>query len=193
MKKDQIRKETVFQKDLKERIKGYMDFPKPGVDFKDMQSIISDPFLAKGTAKALNSLLPKEGLLFAFNKVLCLDARGFIFGTSISLFAGKPMIMARKPGKLPGDLIVQSFKKEYGAIEELTVQKGLIIPGDKVLIHDDLLATGGTTEAAAKIVLGCRAEIAGFNFVMEVDSLKGRELLLNYVPDEKINSLVIFD
>lgn len=102
------------------------------------------------------------------------------------------MIMARKPGKLPGDVISQIFNKEYGT-DAIEIQKGLIVPGDKVLIHDDLLGTGGTAEAATKIVEGCGAEVVGFNFLMEVDSLKGRELLLNYAPDEKIKSLVIFD
>lgn len=192
MEKDQITKETELQKRLKEQIATYHDWPKKGVDFKDLQSIMSDPFLAKETAKALNSLLPRDGLFFAFNKVLCFDARGFIFGTQISLFAGKPMIMARKPDKLPGEVISQIFNKEYGT-DAIQVQKGLIVPGDKVLIHDDLLGTGGTAEAATKIVEGCGAEVAGFNFLMEVDSLKGRELLLKYVPNEKIKSLVIFD
>lgn len=188
----EIKKTKEFAELLKERIATYYDWPKPGVDFKDLQSILFDPFLAKETLRHLASFLPKDGLLYGFNKIICFDARGFIFGTPLSLFAGKPMIMARKPGKLPGDVIGQLFKKEYGT-DAVWVQKGLILPGDKVLIHDDLLATGGTAEAAARIVLNYGAEIAGFNFVMEVGSLKGRELLLNYVPDEKIKSLVTFD
>lgn len=181
-----------FQEILKQKIATYHDWPKPNVNFKDLQSIIFDPFLAKDTLSHLTYLLPRSGLFFTFNKILCFDARGFIFGMPISLFTGMPMIMARKPDKLPGEVISQIFNKEYGT-DTIEVQSGLIMPGDKVLIHDDLLGTGGTAEAAAKIILRCGAEVAGFNFVMEVDFLKGRDLLLKYTPNENINSVVVFD
>ena len=101
------------------------------------------------------------------------------------------MILARKPGKLPGKLITQTFEKEYG-LDEIQVQDGLIVPGDKILIHDDLLATGGTAKAAAEIILKCGAEIAGFNFIMDLSFLPGRNVLQKYVSDDKIKALLTF-
>ena len=101
------------------------------------------------------------------------------------------MILARKPGKLPGEIITQTFEKEYG-LDEIQVQKGLINSGDKVLIHDDLLATGGTAGAAAEIILKCGGEIAGFNFIMDLSFLPGRKVLQKYVDDSKIKALLTF-
>lgn len=180
------------RKVLTTEIKTFPDWPEKGVNFKDIQSILFNPELAKVTARYLQELLPKTATNdFAFNKILCFDARGFLFGFDLARAANAPMILARKPGKLPGELITQTFEKEYGT-DEIQVQAGLIKPGDKVLIHDDLLATGGTAEAAAKIVLKCGAEIAGFNFIMDLTFLPGRNLLQKYVSDEKIKALLQF-
>ena len=177
---------------LTKEIKTFPDWPEKGVNFKDVQSILYNPELAILTSHYLQELLPKKDTnTFLFNKILCFDARGFLFGFDLAKAAKTPMILARKPGKLPGEVITQTFKKEYG-LDEIQVQKDLINPGDKVLIHDDLLATGGTAAAAAEIILKCGAEIAGFNFIMDLSFLPGRKVLQKYVDDSKINALLTF-
>jgi adenine phosphoribosyltransferase len=180
------------QKILTNEIKTFPDWPQKGVNFKDIQSILMNPELAALTSFYLKELLPKKTAEeFAFNKILCFDARGFLFGFDLAKAANVPMILARKPGKLPGKIIGQTFEKEYG-LDEIQIQEGLIIPGDKVLIHDDLLATGGTAGAAAEIILKCGADIAGFNFIMDLTFLPGRKVLQKYVSDNKISALLKF-
>ena len=179
------------QKLLTTEIKTFPDWPEKGVNFKDVQSILYKPELALITSHYLQELLPKQGSEFLFNKILCFDARGFLFGFDLAKASKTPMILARKPGKLPGEVITQTFEKEYG-LDEIQVQKGLINPGDKVLIHDDLLATGGTAGAAAEIILKCGAEIAGFNFIMDLSFLPGRKVLQKYVDNSKIKALLTF-
>lgn len=177
---------------LTKEIKTFPDWPEKGVNFKDIQSILFKPELAALTGHFLKEILPKDDKeAFSFNKILCFDARGFLFGFDLSRYSQTAMILARKPGKLPGDVITQTFEKEYGT-DAIQVQKGLIIPGDRILIHDDLLATGGTARAAAEIVLKCGAEIAGFNFIMDLSFLPGRTVLQKYVDDKKINALLTF-
>lgn len=185
-----------FEIFLKSKIATYPNFPDPNVNFKDIQSILYDPELSSETLHFLTELLPKDlAGDYAFNKIICFDARGFLFGFSLASVAFVPMVMARKPGKLPGEKVSQTFKKEYKAdngkeFETIQIQKGLINPGDRVLIHDDLLATGGTASAAAEIVKKCGAEIIGFHFVMDLTFLPGRSVLQKYVSDDRIISLV---
>ncbi len=180
------------RKVLTSEIKTFPDWPEKGVDFKDVQSILFNPELAAITSHYLKELLPKNKKNeYEFNKILCFDARGFLFGFDLARTANAPMILARKPGKLPGNVITQTFQKEYGT-DEIQVQEGLIKSGDKVLIHDDLLATGGTAGAAAEIILKCGAEIAGFNFIMDLTFLPGRKVLQQYVDDSKIKALLTF-
>jgi adenine phosphoribosyltransferase len=192
MKIDSITTIDECRKILKTEIKTFPDWPEKGVNFKDVQSILYKPELALITSHYLKELLPKHGERnFLFNKILCFDARGFLFGFDLAKASKTPMILARKPGKLPGEVITQSFQKEYG-LDEIQVQAGLIHPGDKVLIHDDLLATGGTAGAAAEIILKCGAEIAGFNFIMDLSFLPGRKALQKYVDNDKIKALLEF-
>jgi len=180
------------RKVLTKEIKTFQDWPEKGVNFKDIQSILLNPELASITAHYLKELLPQNDHdEFSFNKILCFDARGFLFGFDLARASNTAMILARKPGKLPGKVITQTFKKEYG-LDEIQVQDELINPGDRVLIHDDLLATGGTAGAAAEIILKCGAEIAGFNFIMDLSFLPGRSFLQKYVPDHKIKTLLTF-
>ncbi|MEX1382143.1 adenine phosphoribosyltransferase [Lutibacter sp.] len=191
MRLDAITTLEECQKLLTSEIKTFPDWPEKGVNFKDVQSILYNPELALITSHYLQELLPKKGSEFFFNKILCFDARGFLFGFDLAKASKTPMILARKPGKLPGEVITQTFEKEYG-LDEIQVQKDLINPGDKVLIHDDLLATGGTAGAAAEIILKCGAEIAGFNFIMDLSFLPGRKVLQKYVDDSKIKALLTF-
>lgn len=189
---DNIKTIEECRKILTNEIKTFPDWPEKGVNFKDIQSILFNPELASLTAHYLKELLPKNGENeFSFNKILCFDARGFLFGFDLARASKTAMILARKPGKLPGKVITQTFEKEYG-LDEIQIQDGLIEPGDRVLIHDDLLATGGTSGAAAEIILKCGAEIAGFNFIMDLSFLPGRSVLQKYVPDNKIKTLLEF-
>ena len=176
---------------LSNEIKTFPNWPQKGVNFIDIQSILFKPELAKLTSHYLKEILPKTQDKFDFDKILCFDARGFLFGFDLAKEANVPMILARKPGKLPGEVITQTFEKEYG-LDEIQVQAGLINPGDRILIHDDLIATGGTAKAAAEIILKCGAEIAGFNFIIDLSFLPGREVLQQYVPNEKIAALLTF-
>lgn len=171
-------------------IKTYHDWPKPGVDFKDIQSLLIEPKFSQQVATGLQIMLPRdEHNEFVFNKILAFDARGFIFGGNLAISNNIPLILARKPGKLPGELITQEFDKEYGK-DSIGVQIGLIQPGDRILIHDDLLATGGTSAAAAKIITDLGAHIVGFHFIMELPALAGRKVLEQYVSKEQITSLI---
>jgi len=173
------------------KIKTYPDWPKPGVDFKDVQSLLIDTEFTSKADTGLQIMLPRdEHAQFAFDKILAFDARGFIFGAHIAIQKKIPLILARKPGKLPGELITQEFEKEYGT-DSICVQKGLIQPGDRILIHDDLLATGGTSAAAAQIIQRLGAHVVGFNFLMEIPELAGRKILQQYVSNDQILSLIL--
>ncbi len=181
---------------LKSRIEAFQDFPHPPVNFKDISTILYYPELYQTASHYLKELLPKDKQgNFMFNKIICLDARGFLFGLTLASAASVPLIMARKKDKLPGKKITQKFKKEYKAdggkeFEIIQIRAGLIGPGDRVLIHDDLFATGGTANAVARLVLKCGAEIAGFHFVMELPFLSGRKLIQKHVSNDRIVSLV---
>lgn len=189
MSLDQLSSEAIG-KIIKEEVKTYLDHPKPGVRFKDLQSLLVKPELMLMIKVGLIKLLLQEDKLY-FNKVLCLDARGFIYGPSIAMELGIPMILGRKNNKLPGELITQHFKKEYGE-DSIQVQKGLILPGDEVLIHDDLLATGGTCLGATQLVHACGATVTGYNYIMELTELGGRKFLEDQVDAKNITSLVSF-
>lgn len=182
-----------IRKELSTKITTVVGWPKPDVNFKDIQSLLIDPKLADQAADGLERLLPvtEDENGFTFDVVLAFDARGFIYGYQLARFAHAKFIMARKPGKLPGECITQEFIKEYGK-ESIQIQRGLIKPGDRVLVHDDVLATGGTAEAAAKIITLCGGEIAGYNFLIELADLGGRDMLKQYVSDDEIRSLLVF-
>lgn len=180
-----------IRRDLSGSIKTYNDWPKEGVAFKDIQSILSVPALSLQAERGLKELLPIKDGHFDFDAVLAFDARGFIYSYQLAKAAGVKLIMARKPGKLPGDCITEKFTKEYGE-ESIQIQRGLIKPGDRVLVHDDVLATGGTAEAAEKLITACGGTLAGYNFLIELQELGGREVLKKYVSDEKIASLLVF-
>lgn len=125
----------------------------------------------------------------AFDAILAFDARGFIFESILAREAGVPFIMARKKGKLPPPLITKSFQKEYGE-ETIQIEVNAIKKGWRVLIHDDVLATGGTSSVAAEAIVELEATVAGFNYLIEVAPLGGRNVLGRFVPDEKIAALV---
>jgi adenine phosphoribosyltransferase len=171
---------------LKKIIAEFPDFPATGVSFKDISPLLNSPkhfnFAVDQMCKTV------EGL--DFNKILAIESRGFIFGAGIAYKLKKGLIMCRKPGKLPGKLISQSYHSEY-ASSELTIQDGKLEPQDKVLIIDDVLATGYTVQAAYDLIKPL-ASVAGCLFLIELDYLKGRQKLLGNtnLSDKNIISLV---
>ena len=171
---------------LKRLIAEFPDFPKIGVSFKDISPLLNNPEYFKmaidemcGAAKALD-----------FNKIFVIESRGFIFGSVIAYRMKKGLIMCRKPGKLPGELVTQKYQSEY-ASSELNIQSGRLEVSDKVLIIDDVLATGYTVQAAYDLVKPL-ASVAGCLFLIELDYLKGREKLLEstQLSDHGIISLI---
>ena len=154
--------------DLKKYIGKVQNFPKKGILFRDIS-----PLLANG--KAMNyavSLFEKESL--EADVIVGPDARGFIFGTPVSSNLQKPFVMVRKKGKLPGELIAKDYQLEYG-FKTLEIQKNAIKPGDKVVIIDDLLATGGTTQAIIELLKDLKAKVLKVVVLIELVDLKGKE------------------
>jgi len=157
---------------LKELIRNIPDFPKKGIQFKDIESIVENPdafsYVTDQFAEALTGR--------SVDKILALDARGFLFGAALAYKQKLPLVMARKKGKLAGDCVSESYALEYGDAE-VELQKTAVSSGDKVLVIDDLLATGGTANAAASLVAKAGGEVSLFAFVLELDDLKGRDRL----------------
>ena len=161
------------------RTKFVKDFPRPGVNFMDLFSITNDPEYFRRVLDAFKFVIereigpPKE----AFNIIIGLEARGFVLGPILALEWGLPFGAIRKCGKLPGETIKSSYEKEYGG-DEVEIQKGVLGAHSKVLLVDDLLATGGTLNAAASLVRQCDgAKVAGSAIIFEIEGLKGRQKL----------------
>lgn len=161
--------------DLKKYIYDIPNFPKEGILFRDIT-----PLLNNGEAYkyAVNQMVEYAKKVKA-TKILAPEARGFLFGTCVAYELGIPFVPVRKPGKLPREIISEKYDLEYGT-NEISIHKDAINPGEKILIVDDLLATGGTVNAVTKLVERCNAEVVGMAFAVELVDLKGRELLKKY-------------
>lgn len=161
-----------MKKNVKDYIRTIVDFPHEGIMFRDVTTLFSDP---RGLRMTIDQLLhPYAGL--EIDKVVGLEARGFILGGAIAHQLSVGFVPVRKKGKLPGQTISQAYKLEYGeAIMEL--HEDALLPGEKVLLVDDLLATGGTAEAGIKLIERLGAEIVGCAFVVDLPELGGRKLL----------------
>lgn len=161
-----------MKKTVKDYIRSIADFPHEGIMFRDVTTLFAD---ARGFRMAIDQLLhPYAGM--QIDKVVALEARGFILGGAIAHQLTVGFVPIRKKGKLPGQTISQSYKLEYGdAVMEL--HEDALQAGERVLIVDDLLATGGTCEAAIKLVERLGAEIVGCAFVVDLPELGGRKLL----------------
>lgn len=161
--------------DLKPLIREIPDFPKPGILFYDITTLLKDP---SGLKTVIDSL--KEHYAHAaVDVVLGIEARGFIFAPALAYALGVGFVPVRKPKKLPGATQRVEYALEYGS-DALEIHADAIQPGQKVLIVDDVLATGGTAAAAARLVEVCGAKVAGLGFVIELDFLHGRGKLPNY-------------
>ena len=167
-------------KSLEEFIDTYKDFPKKGVDFKDILRIIQEPNIFKELIVEMSS----SQIIKNAEAIISVDARGFIFGSAISLQASKPMIVARKPGKLPGELVKKNYSLEYGE-NTLCIQKKALQKYSSYAIVDDLLATGGTVNCVSKILESNNKEVVGILVVVELTKLEGK-LKLNLPIESSI-------
>lgn len=156
------------------------DFPKEGILFRDITSILENPEMFDEVLSRLIKSL--SGL--TIDGIAGVESRGFIFGTHIAKHFNVPFYMIRKQGKLPLDTHKESYDLEYGS-SILEVHKQSIKENQNILIHDDLLATGGTAEACAKLVLASKAKVAGFSFVIDLKDLKGGAALSKYSSEVK--------
>lgn len=170
--------------DLKEKIRVIEGFPKDGISFKDVTTILSDGEAFKYTIDKMYEMVKDKNI----DVVVGPEARGFVFGAPLAYALGAGFVPIRKPGKLPADTIRYEYDLEYGS-DSLEMHKDAFEKGHRVLIVDDLLATGGTISAVAKLVEELGGEIVGFNFIVELTELKGRDKLEGY----EVNSLVQYD
>jgi adenine phosphoribosyltransferase len=160
--------------DIKALIRDIPDFPKPGILFKDITTLLKDPAGLKYTldelAAACAPLQP--------DYIVGMESRGFIFAAPLAYQLGAGFVPVRKPGKLPAPAYVEEYALEYGT-DRLEIHQDAIEPGKRVLIVDDVIATGGTAAATARLIGQCQGELVGFAFLSELTFLKGREQLPN--------------
>ncbi len=156
-------------KNLESLIKTYYDFPKKGIAFKDILGIIQDPEVFRELILKMSS----NNVIKNSEAIISIEARGFIFGSAISLQASKPMLVARKPGKLPGELINEKYSLEYGQ-STISIQKESLNRFKSYAIVDDLLATGGTVECVANLIRKDGKSVCGLVTVVELLELEGR-------------------
>ena len=157
---------------IKQTLRDVVDFPKPGIIFKDITPVLKDPKLCNEITVALKQQL--NGI--KIDVVAGIESRGFLFGLALAQALNVPFVPIRKAGKLPYKTIQQSYNLEYGSAT-LEVHEDAFESGQRVLIHDDLLATGGTVVAASKLVKQLNAEVAAYSFLISLDFLKGKERL----------------
>lgn len=170
--------------ELKKLIRTIPDFPKKGVQFRDISTLFLDP---EGTKMAIDELCRRlEGV--DFDVIAGAEARGFVVGTPMAYVLGKPFVLIRKAGKLPGEVTSESYDLEYGSAT-IEVHTDSVKKGQKVVIVDDLLATGGTMKAAINLFEKLGAEVVKTMYVIELPDLKGREALKGY----DVETLVSFE
>ncbi|MCI9438074.1 MAG: adenine phosphoribosyltransferase [Lachnospiraceae bacterium] len=162
-------------KKLEEYVVSIPDFPEEGIIFRDVTSVLQD---AEGLQLAIDTMQDKVKDL-EFDVVVGPESRGFIFGTPIAYNQKKPFVLIRKAGKLPRETVSVSYELEYGSAT-IEMHRDSIRPGQKILIVDDLIATGGTTEAMIKLIESLGGEVVGIVVLIELAGLKGREKLSGY-------------
>ena len=171
-------------KPIEEYVRSIPDFPEPGIIFRDITTVLQDP---DGLKLAIDGLKERlDGV--DFDVVVGAESRGFIFGVPIANNLHKPFVPIRKQGKLPCETVSQSYDLEYGSAT-IEMHKDSIKPGQKVVIVDDLIATGGSVEAAIKLVEELGGEVVKVVFLMELAGLKGRERLKGY----NVASVICYD
>lgn len=151
------------------------DFPKPGIQFKDITTILKDPAALAYCIDSLYEVYKDQRI----SKVVGIESRGFILGTALAYRLGAGFVPVRKPGKLPAGVIRQEYQLEYGT-DAIEIHRDAVSPGERVLMHDDVLATGGTMQAACSLVRQLGAEIVGLSFIVELSFLEPRKKLSGY-------------
>lgn len=170
--------------ELKNTVRNIPDFPIPGIQFKDVTPL----FKTKESLSNLTSVLLEEYKDKGITKVVGIESRGFIMGPIMALELGAGFVPIRKPGKLPADVFEEEYEKEYG-LDKIQIHQDSLSPDDVVLIHDDLLATGGTMLAAYNLVRKMGVKNIYINFIIELDELEGRKLF----PDNvEIDALISY-
>jgi len=173
-----------MSKKLEEYVVTIPDFPEPGIMFRDITSVIQDPDGLKLAVDGLVGLLKDT----EYDLIVGPESRGFIFGVPVAYLTGKGFVPVRKKGKLPRETISQEYELEYGTAE-IEIHTDAIKPGQKAVIVDDLMATGGSAQAAAKLVEKLGGKVAKMVFVMELAGLEGRKKLDGY----DVDSLIIYE
>lgn len=174
-----------LEEKLKSIIRDVPDFPKPGIVFKDITPVLKDAEVCREMVATAVQLVKPLNL----DAIAGIESRGFLLGMPIALELGIPFILIRKKGKLPYKTVSYSYNLEYGSAE-IEMHQDAVESGQRILIHDDLLATGGSAAAAAELIKTRNGTVAGFNFLVELSFLKGAERLNNY--SENISTLVRF-
>lgn len=175
----------MIEEKIKKAVRDVVDFPKPGIVFKDITPILKDPGLCMEIVDAMAGQIT----MLEIDVIAGIESRGFIFGASLAQKMNLPFVPIRKAGKLPYKTIRETYDLEYGSAT-LEVHEDAVFAGQKVLIHDDLLATGGTLDAASKLVMKLNANIAGYSFIIGLDFLGGRNKLKKF--SENIFSLASY-
>ncbi|MGW3649992.1 adenine phosphoribosyltransferase [Streptomyces sp. NPDC000878] len=171
---------------LLSRIRDVADYPEPGVMFKDITPLLADPTAFAALTDALADIAVRSGA----TKIVGLEARGFILGAPVAVRAGLGFIPVRKAGKLPGATLSQAYDLEYGSAE-IEVHAEDLSAGDRVLVVDDVLATGGTAEASLQLIRRAGAEVAGLAILMELGFLGGRQRLEPVLSGALLEALII--
>ena len=170
--------------DIKSKIRVIEDYPIEGISFKDITTLLKDKEAFNQSLDMLENAIKD----IDFDYIIGIESRGFIFGAPLADRLGVGFIPIRKPGKLPGEIEKVSYELEYGN-NELEMHKDALNKGDRVVVIDDLIATGGSAKAAAKLIESLGAEVAAFEFLIELEDLPGRKALEDY----EVISLVKYD
>jgi adenine phosphoribosyltransferase len=170
---------------LKNAVRNIPDFPIPGIQFKDVTTLFKDPAFLQELTDGLYELYKDKGI----TKVVGIESRGFIVGPLLAARLNAGFIPIRKPGKLPAAVFEASYEKEYG-IDSIQIHQDAIGPDEIILLHDDLLATGGTMEAAVELVGNFHPKKIYVNFLIELEDLKGRGV---FPPEVQVDSVIKYD
>lgn len=163
---------TTVSDRVRHTLRAIPDYPKPGILFQDITPVLRDgPLLRDVVSEMCRPFRDQE-----VTHVLGIEARGFILGGAVAAALGAGFVPARKPGKLPWERVTEAYNLEYGS-DSLEAHRDALTPGSRVLVVDDVLATGGTARAAGQLVRGFTAELIGWSFLLEIGALKGRERL----------------
>lgn len=167
---------------IKSKIRDVVDFPQKGIVFRDLTTVFKEPDCLKELSDMLTRMYAEKGI----TKVVGIESRGFIMGPIVATRIGAGFVPMRKPGKLPAETWQESYTKEYG-VDVIEIHKDALCENDVVLLHDDLLATGGTMQAAYKLVKRFNPKKIYVNFLVELEFLKGREA---FPDDVEVEALI---